>query len=111
MLCSELDFASARRRLKARRLEILVRYQTEAVFRNVVAGRPIDDDDSWMALVTEDDAVRLLRIFEALRRIDLGTYGMCDSCKTAIEVARLGSEPEAHLCAVCALFTGALGST
>ena len=102
---AELDPGFARRRLKARRLAIMVRYQVEAVFQQVAEGLPTDrHDQSWIALLSDEDAVRLLRIFEALRRIDMGVYGQCASCGESIDHARLEATPEAHLCEVCSLF-------
>jgi DnaK suppressor protein len=101
----ELDLDGVRRRLRARRLAIMVRYQVEAVFQSVAEGesRP-RQEVSWVGLLTDEDAVRLLRIFEALRRIDLGTYGQCAGCGEIIEADRLIAEPEAHHCQVCAAF-------
>jgi RNA polymerase-binding transcription factor DksA len=105
MLAHDLDLDATRRRLRARRLAIMVRYQVEAVFKSAADGAPTTRQDlTWVKLLTDDDAVRLLRIFEALRRIDLGTYGLCAGCGGAIEPERLNAEPEAHQCEVCSMF-------
>jgi hypothetical protein len=49
-------------------------------------------------------ADQLLRIFEAMRRLDNGTYGACLACAMWIDRETLRSEPEATRCQVCALF-------
>ncbi|MBN1249084.1 MAG: TraR/DksA C4-type zinc finger protein [Anaerolineae bacterium] len=42
------------------------------------------------------DAVR-----EALHKFEDGTYGLCESCGTRIELARLEAMPEARYCLSC----------
>jgi DnaK suppressor protein len=37
----------------------------------------------------------------ALRRLEAGTYGICESCGTAIPAARLRAFPRATLCIAC----------
>jgi RNA polymerase-binding transcription factor DksA len=100
-----LDLDATRRRLRARRLSIMVRYQVEAVFRSASdGGQAARQDVAWVKLLTDEDAVTLLRIFEALRRIELGTFGQCAACGSTIETQRLAAEPEAQHCEVCATF-------
>jgi DnaK suppressor protein len=43
----------------------------------------------------------LLDVEEALRKLDLGTYGVCESCGIKIDWARLEAKPEAKLCIKC----------
>lgn len=43
----------------------------------------------------------LLDVEEALRKFDPGTYGVCESCGTMIDWARLEAMPEAKLCIKC----------
>jgi DnaK suppressor protein len=38
----------------------------------------------------------------ALRRVEEGTYGLCETCGRAIEPERLAALPTATLCVVCA---------
>lgn len=84
----------------------MVRYQVEAVFRSAADGQPTTRQDvAWVSLLSDEDAVRLLRIFEALRRIELGTYGQCAGCGNFIDGERLVLEPEAHHCQVCSAFS------
>lgn len=43
----------------------------------------------------------LEKISEALRKIDEGTYGICDRCETTINPDRLRAIPYATLCISC----------
>ena len=43
----------------------------------------------------------LTQIDEALRRMDAGTYGVCERCGAQIEPARLEAIPYATLCLEC----------
>ncbi len=43
----------------------------------------------------------LMKIEEALAKIESGTYGMCDVCEEPIEVKRLEARPVADLCIRC----------
>jgi DnaK suppressor protein len=49
----------------------------------------------------EMKAQTLIRIDEALQRVDQGTYGTCDSCGRDIAEARLKAVPFALLCREC----------
>lgn len=44
----------------------------------------------------------LTEIDEALARVDLGTYGTCESCGQPIAVGRLEARPVARTCITCA---------
>ena len=43
----------------------------------------------------------LLEVEGALRKFELGTYGICESCGVKIDWARLEAKPEARLCIKC----------
>lgn len=49
----------------------------------------------------EMKAQTLIRIDEALQRVDQGTYGTCDECGEEIAEARLSAVPFALLCRDC----------
>jgi DnaK suppressor protein len=49
----------------------------------------------------EMKAQTLIRIDEALQRVDQGTYGTCDECGQDIAAARLSAVPFALLCLEC----------
>jgi RNA polymerase-binding transcription factor DksA len=80
----------ARHRLHKRRWAIMARY-------------PVWQDD-WIKRLSDDDARQLLSVFEALRRLDRGIYGLCVNCGSPIDYERLTYQPEAANCIVCATF-------
>lgn len=41
------------------------------------------------------------RVQRALKKFDDGTYGICESCGTSIDIARLEVVPEAQYCVRC----------
>jgi len=51
--------------------------------------------------LTDGERGTLLRIDEALGRIDLGTYGSCLNCHTAMTEKRLNAVPWAPYCLDC----------
>lgn len=53
-----------------------------------------------MNIVSSEQAV-LYQIDEALKRIDDGGYGACESCGKAITMSRLRAVPYASLCITC----------
>jgi len=53
------------------------------------------------AVVTESERRLAEKIRHALDRIDLGTYGLCESCGEAIAPARLEAKPSVSLCLRC----------
>jgi DnaK suppressor protein len=54
------------------------------------------------ALSLLDNARDLLdRVETALKKVDAGTYGVCESCGKSIEAARLKALPHATLCIPC----------
>jgi len=61
-------------------------------------------EDGWIQQLSDDDARQLLAIFEALRRLDRGIYGLCVNCGSPIDLERLLARPEAATCVVCATF-------
>lgn len=44
---------------------------------------------------------RLVEVEDAIRKIDLGTYGRCEQCGRDIDEERLAVLPEARLCVDC----------
>lgn len=79
-----------------------VRHETE----------PLDKDFAEQAVQRENEEVvdalgnearrELIRVRDALKRMDEGTYGVCEACGEAIAPARLRALPQARLCADCA---------
>ena len=74
-----------------------------------IAGRVGDLEDQSLADLLVDvnlaevtrDVEEIRAIERALKRIALGTYGICVSCGQPIERERLEAYPTAHRCAAC----------
>lgn len=66
------------------------------------------EDDSFADLMVDVNLAEIDRDLQELRLIDAaflrmsdGTYGLCDSCDTAIEIERLRATPFASRCFDC----------
>ncbi len=59
-------------------------------------------DAQVLARLGDSDARALADIVAALRRIDDGTYGICDECGERIGAGRLEALPTATACIECA---------
>ncbi len=67
-----------------------------------MADQGTDTMDREMAFMFASKSGRLVyHIDEALRRIQEGTYGKCQSCGKQISQARLEAVPHARLCIEC----------
>lgn len=74
-----------------------------------IAARVSDLEDQSLADVLVDvnlaevarDVQEIRAIERALKRIALGTYGVCVSCGQPIELERLEAHPTANRCAAC----------
>ena len=74
-----------------------------------IAGRVGDLEDQSLADLLADvnlaevarDVEEIRAVERALRRITLGTYGICVSCGQPIERERLEAHPTANRCAAC----------
>jgi len=74
-----------------------------------IAGRVSDLEDQSLADLLVDvnmaevtrDVQEIRSIERALKRIALGTYGVCVSCGQPIEPERLEAHPTANRCATC----------
>lgn len=47
------------------------------------------------------ETAHMKRVEEALRRIEDGTFGLCEECDEDIEIKRLEARPTATLCVAC----------
>lgn len=67
-----------------------------------LADRASAESDRTFTLRLRDRELRLIRkIRAALRRIEEGTYGICEECGEDIEVKRLIARPVTRLCINC----------
>ena len=60
-----------------------------------------DIEQSMRMQLKNRESFTLKKINEALRRIDEGSYGECESCSEAIELRRLQARPTTTLCIAC----------
>jgi len=60
-----------------------------------------DIEQSMRMQLKNRESFTLKRINDALRRIDDGQYGLCESCEESIELRRLQARPTTTLCIAC----------
>ena len=101
---------AVRRQLTHQRNEILAMYQ-----QDVKAGQEASDEGSddivdrannaysreLLFSISDGERHTLLRIEEAITRIDAGTYGICSNCSREIRAGRLRAMPWARYCIDC----------
>lgn len=101
-------------RLLQRRRDLLGRYHDElARATEELDSREIEGVENavelWdarvLTILSNADADALGSIVAALRRLELGTYGVCVACGVGIEHPRLSVLPEASTCFDCAVDT------
>lgn len=73
---------------------------TEVDFRSKEQGTDNFDRDFALNCVSRDQDI-IFEIDEALNRIQIKTFGKCESCSRPIEMARLASLPYARMCIAC----------
>lgn len=103
-----MEQAELKTQLEARRDEILV--EMKEIDERLREPESPDDEDR--ATEREDDEVleglgnavteELWAIEDALRRMELGTYGVCTTCGNQINAKRLEAVPHTSLCINCA---------
>ena len=60
-----------------------------------------DTEQSMRMRLCNREVLYLRKVEEALRRIEEGTFGLCDECGEDIEMRRLEARPTATLCVNC----------
>ena len=74
----------------------------ESMFDNHLGDTATVTYDREMDYTLEDNSEAVLAAIEkALRKIDDGTYGLCERCGRSIDTARLEALPYAELCIEC----------
>ncbi len=58
-------------------------------------------DREFSVSLASNDRQSLYEISDALKKIEDGTYGICESCKTLIAKNRLKAVPYARMCVKC----------
>jgi DnaK suppressor protein len=60
-----------------------------------------DVEQSMRMRLCNRETLYMKKVDEALRRIEEGTFGLCDSCEEEIGLKRLDARPTATLCVGC----------
>jgi DnaK suppressor protein len=61
----------------------------------------LEADRNFMLRIRDRERKLIVKIREALDRIDNGTYGICDSCGEDISIKRLKARPVTTQCIQC----------
>ncbi len=70
-------------------------------------GATIAFERAQIASLLEQARDHLTDLDQAIRRIEAGTYGRCETCGQPIAAERLAARPTAHTCIRCAAGPGA----
>jgi DnaK suppressor protein len=60
-----------------------------------------DIEQNMRMVLKNRETFTLKKINEAIKRIEEGSYGLCESCDEAIELRRLQARPTTTLCIAC----------
>jgi RNA polymerase-binding protein DksA len=87
-------------------LELKVIPSTDEGFQESLIGK--DDETAWekaelakRLALAQNIREHLTAVEYALKKLENGTYGLCDACGNHIPLARLEAIPEASLCLDC----------
>ncbi|QKJ22018.1 RNA polymerase-binding protein DksA [Poseidonibacter lekithochrous] len=61
----------------------------------------VSSDSFKEGIIANQQIKELEEIDEALKRIQVGTYGVCDMCDESIAIGRLRAKPFAKFCTPC----------
>jgi DnaK suppressor protein len=61
----------------------------------------VESDRHSILRIRERESKLMVKIEEALRRLDDGAYGICDDCGEQIGIARLKARPVTTMCIDC----------
>jgi DnaK suppressor protein len=61
----------------------------------------LEADRNFTLRMRDRDRKLIVKIQEALRRLDDGAYGICEACGEKISIARLKARPVTSLCIHC----------
>ncbi|NVL90136.1 MAG: RNA polymerase-binding protein DksA [Desulfobacterales bacterium] len=98
------------RKLLTERLENLVTEANKTVsgmtgeivnFPDPTDRASLESDRNFMLRIRDRERKLIMKIREALGRIENGTYGICESCGSAISAKRLKARPVTTQCIDC----------
>ncbi|KXO08152.1 C4-type zinc finger protein, DksA/TraR family [Moritella sp. JT01] len=107
---NEGQVAYFKERLETEQQEILSRIESQSTDVVLTDSNEMADEIDRAAMEEahrlelnriQHDKLHIKKIIKALRRIDSGDYGYCDSCGDEISIKRLQARPESRLCLEC----------
>ena len=106
-MAGQLD--TLKRRLTTERQKLIQQLEHHGIYEqeNPGLGNHMADDATEVFEQAKSLALRqrleqsIQEVEGALERLELGTYGLCESCGRSIDPARLKVIPSAHLCMQC----------
>jgi len=89
-------------RLVLNETEVKVRVQDHSEVRPDIIDRAVHEEQlSFVLRIRERERLFSWKIKHALRRIEEGTYGICEGCGEDIPIARLKARPDTNYCLDC----------
>lgn len=86
---------------RVRRVQADLRREREPLPRDAPDAAIYLENDEVLQAIEASARAELVRIDEALEKIDHGTFARCERCGAAIEPARLAVVPDAAECGDC----------
>lgn len=74
---------------------------TEETFPDPTDRATLESDRNFMLRIRDRERKLIIKIREALQRIEDGTFGICEACGDDIGIERLNARPVTTLCIDC----------
>jgi DnaK suppressor protein len=101
LLLSDIDrLSNGIRKIEESALHESVRETTGDLYSYAETGTDNFERETALNIAT-GESERLRDVTDALKRIDTGTYGVCEGCEEAIPKKRLEAFPSARYCIKC----------
>ncbi len=109
-MITTVDIKKFKKALEERKEQIEKNLKNIQEEMNSLRGVDLNDEADYASISTDrliEDALttkqqkELKEIDEALKKIENGTYGICEMCEEAISIERLQVKPQAKYCIVC----------
>jgi DnaK suppressor protein len=72
-----------------------------ALFPDPTDRASLEADRNFLLRIRDRERKLIVKIWEALERIDKGTYGICETCGSEISIKRLKARPVTTQCIDC----------
>jgi DnaK suppressor protein len=74
---------------------------TEETFPDPTDRATLESDRNFMLRIRDRERKLIMKIREAMQRMEDGTFGLCESCGDEIGIDRLKARPVTTLCIEC----------